>query len=596
METLQEIRNYSPNQRVFWVGAGISHPKPTNLPCGKELTEFALENTCGHDVKSTIINIWNKSNEILKQKDIQGDFSVIPRLESILDVINNFEKKAVGVDYSFMSGFKAFLEAPYNSQHASLAKLLSCGATIITPNFDLCIENAYNDLNKGTDKLSSKQYGNLVVYKSKKMPTVGEIWHYHGTVDKIQNMGATLSIVKEGLTVNVKEKLTELFYRSGAVIFLGYSLSDAFDINPFFENQPHRTFENTPAVFFQHNNLDYPLSSVEPPKRMGQLLQCFDFYQFDQGKTDDFLVELSGSLVERKGNFDWRKSFLAHANFQSKDEIEPFLICQISNLLGIQVNKLSQNIYQNALSFEKKFPNNAFHDTLAVVLRRQGKYKKEKKHHLKKHWVEHKEGDEPDSLGYYYGLGNYHEAKKYAASFEEIVAGVADLNAILPWKYYTSMAVYCRPLIISYLKKITRRRIKTKDIRIIQEYLPVLDKLGWRPLQSVIFINQLATALRFRMLFNALLYGLDDVIAQDRILYLYGEGSSIEGYVSAYRDIAIKYHLLSRLHRQGGLNKKVLDYGTCSLEIARLVGNNPGIKRAKNLLILHKLANLLGFV
>lgn len=595
IKTLQEIKTTPSSQWVFWVGAGISNPAPTNLPLGRELTEFTLENICGHDVKNAIIDIWNKTGEIFQQKGIQGDFSVIPRLESILDVVNNFETKTIGIDYSFMSGFKAFLDAPYNNLHASLAKLLSSGATIITSNFDLCIENAYGDLKKTTDELSAKNYGNLVIYKSTKIPTSGEIWHYHGTVDKVQNMGATLSIIKEGLTDEVRMKLVELFRRSRVLVFLGYSFSDAFDVNPFFESQPDRVFNNALAIFFQHNS-DYLVPpSEKTQRRIRRLLQCFGSYRFDWGETSEFLAELSGVSVKRKGNFDWKKSFLAQVKFRSKDEVKPFLICQISNLLGIQTNKLSRDVYRDALSFENSYPNDEFHDTMAVVLRRQGKYKEEKAHHLKKHRVSHTKGDEPDFLGYYYGLGMYEEAKKYSTSIEELSAGIANPNTVLSWKYYTSMSVYCRPLIMSYLKRINWGRVRTKDKQVIQEYLSVLDKLGWRPLQSVVFINQLATALRFRMIFNALLYGQDDALAQERILYLYGEGSSIEGYVSAYRDIAIKYHFLFRLHRRD-FHKKVLDYGTCSLEIARLVGDSPGIKSAQILLFLHEFASALGWI
>jgi hypothetical protein len=129
-----------------------------------------------------------------------------------------------------------------------------------------------------------------------------------------------------------------------------------------------------------------------------------------------------------------------------------------------------------------------------------------------------------------------------------------------------------------------KKHISPEDLNKILKCLPVLDLLSERPLQKVLFINQCATALRFKMLFNALAKGIDDVKSQNQTLYLYGEGSCITGYVGAFRDIAIKYHFLSRYHNKRSFSKKALLYGFGSLKIARLVGDIPGIKRMAELL------------
>ena len=384
MKSITDIKTFSPNQWIIWAGAGISKPSPTCLPLGKELTEFTLEHVCGSNEEKAIINIWNEVHNLLNQLNIQKNFYLFPRLESILDVVSEVETKAIDVNYSFMKGFQAFLEAPYNSLHISLSVLLSLGAQIITPNFDLCIEKAYNNIFKDNDKLIQKKTDELIVYKSVTKEKTGEIWHYHGAANEINTMGATLQIVKEGLHKNARDKLAELIQMAKVVIFVGYSFSDAFDINPFFTNQTNEAFSDTHAIYFQHSPDTHPSKPISTSDKIPLLLHCFKSYQFDLGKTDEFLTALSGNISACKGFFDWEKTFLKNVDFRGKDKIKPFLICKLANFLGIEINKISKKAFRNALDFFNNYPNDDFHDTMAVVLRKQGKLILERKHHFQK--------------------------------------------------------------------------------------------------------------------------------------------------------------------------------------------------------------------
>lgn len=112
--------------------------------------------------------------------------------------------------------------------------------------------------------------------------------------------------------------------------------------------------------------------------------------------------------------------------------------------------------------------------------------------------------------------------------------------------------------------------------------------LGGVPLRNVRYINQVATALRFNFLLNALLEGWRDERAVERVLWLYGEGASVAGFISTYRDIAIMHFLLYKTRRASGL-REAEDYIGRSLRLARTVGDVPSIKRGERLLSYFRL-------
>ena len=56
-----------PKDIVFIVGAGISKGYPSNIPLGKELTEYILQKSCGKSESDCIFNLWGDfSKEISK--------------------------------------------------------------------------------------------------------------------------------------------------------------------------------------------------------------------------------------------------------------------------------------------------------------------------------------------------------------------------------------------------------------------------------------------------------------------------------------------------------------------------------------------------
>ena len=584
MKTLASFKSIPVNRWVLWVGAGISFSSPSGLPGGKELTEYILENVCGKKEKNRILGIWEKIKGAFPYKNVSITVSSIPRLESILDVVADVETKITNIDYSFFGGFKSFLSAPYNEQHVCLAKLVALGATIITSNFDLCIEKAYDDFFASKHKLIQTSIGSLIVYRTQNIKTKGKIIHCHGTADDLHTMGATLQIIKNGFSPSVKRYLTKTIKHSKIIAFIGYSFSDAFDVNPYFENISENYFSHHIAVFYQHESPN-GIKITTMPNNIAQLLKCFSSQIYDTGPTDKYISELAENKFILSGDFDWRTNFQKEANLTHAKEIAPFLICKMSNFLGFGLLRISKTAYIKSLSFRRYYPNNEFHDTLTVSLRRLHIKFLEKYHNSKKEKIYYGKSEGPDLLGFYYGQGDYESALNYAASINEIVKEVSSTKKILNWRYYTSMSVYCRPIIQRNLLQLNQYSLTNDDKNKIDQYMPILDLLGNRSLQNVVSINQGATALRFRLLFSALRYGYDDLDTEKKIFYLYGESSSIEGYISAFRDIAVKNFFLYRIHKDRLSRNKSVQFAFSSLRLSFIVGHISGFIRALKLLL-----------
>ena len=569
---------------VIWVGAGVSATEPTMLPLGFPLLKFILDQICGDDVQNRIIEVWEKSNSIIKSAHGSDSISVVPRLELIIDVVMEVEKLSRNLQFSFVKGFQSFTEAPYNDRHVYLAKLLSMGATIVTTNFDDCIERAYLNEFLPTDaSFHEEELSGVMVFRSKRSE-VGEIWHIHGLATDISSLGVTVSKLKEGFQKETQRALDDLFGSKKVVVFLGYSFGDSFDVNPFLETRGDLKYQNMSAYFIQHG----VKGSIGPSVRIATLLRPFASVKVGIADTSDALAGLAGERRIIAGSFDWIQSFKKHTKMVNLNELRPFVTCMIANLIGVSINKLNPNAYKESLPLETFFPTAMFHDVMAVTLRNMGNYRLEMEHHLNKTSKLTTVGTSPpteDLLGYYYSRGNFGKARRFSQTLDEIHASAEGASTELPWRSYTSLSTYARPFINRRLINIFNRRITPKDVRLGLRLLDLAERLGEKPLSNVNRVNQLATALRFNILLKSLLYGEDDVDAEKRVLYLYGEGSSVEGFVSAYRDVSIKNVLLYRFYRDKRFLSFARIFAKQSRDLANVVGNKRSSVNAKSLLV-----------
>jgi len=254
-------------------------------------------------------------------------------------------------------------------------------------------------------------------------------------------------------------------------------------------------------------------------------------------------------------------------------------------MLGINIDKIEPFAYQNSFQIKECYESMDFHKTLAIVQRTRGDSKRERLHDTT---VKTKESD---LLGYYYSQGDYMKALEYAKSIDELISDADKINTELDWSTYTSMSAHCRPLVTKHLKS-PFSKPSQDDLEKIKRLIKLTETLGNRPLRNVRFINQIATAFRFHFILKAILDN-NDVDNEKTVLQLYGEGASIVGFVSAFRDMAIKNYFLAKHHKGKFFFRNAQKYANKSYELANLIGDHSGMKRAKQLINFFKILSPL---
>jgi hypothetical protein len=316
---------------LIWAGAGISYP---TLPLSSRLTEFVLRETCTDKVALTILSKWEIANKIARSHDYDLPFGNTPRLETILGVIEELERTCDNHDFSFIQGFGSVADAPPNDSHRALASLLRRGATIITTNFDLCIERAYRSESPGGIPLRGRWIDTAHVFESSGSSGVGRVIHLHGTASDTRRMAATIARIKPGLSPKVERLLDSTFAKHTSVHIVGYSASDWFDINPYLSSRGRDKFASTNVLFFQHDD-------AEPPPELQTLFRAFRSLDVRRGSTLAHLSELTGlKLTIDATRFAWEESFIGRVNLKQIEQLRPYLVCAIGVALGMDSDQL----------------------------------------------------------------------------------------------------------------------------------------------------------------------------------------------------------------------------------------------------------------
>jgi hypothetical protein len=566
------IHDVPPERWLLWVGAGISYPAPTSLPLGIPLTLFTLQECCGETVTTKVGQLWAEANAHIGAPDAPGPLGPVPRLESVLGDVDEVRAEFLGSGFDFLTGFRTFRGAPFNQNHLHIAELLRRGVNVVTMNFDTCIEAAYRHLTLGKDELLLGRELGTPCYSSRSDPNVGKVWHVHGTAHDVRSLGATILAVKEGLPDGFRIWLDNILSCDSLVIFLGYSASDSFDVNLYFGGKPPGQFAASTGWFVQHTGTQVPPSAALLVNPFGRKLITVQ-------ETEGVLRSLTGGGPEPlpAETFPWQEFFLSNAITTDVGRVRSYLICKLAFTLGVNVSLLSETAYDDALKHEQDFDSQDFHRTLAYVCRVQGAVRRERQHDAlsKRGGVE--------ALGYHYSKGHARRALRHAKSLGELFADARGAGAELGWGTYTSMSAHCRPLVTKYLFNPFSARVTPEDRQKIGKLLELTELLSGVTLKNVQYINQVSTALRFSFLFKALLEGIRDDPTVERVLGLYGDGASIAGFISAYRDMSIMHFFLARFHHGRDSLREALACAHKSLRLARTVGDVPSVKRASRL-------------
>lgn len=200
---------------VFFVGAGVSHNPPSNMPLWNDVYDKLL----------------NKAKKLFP--DCKEQFKLIEELKSLDDVhslLNGFEKlKNILGD----NIYSTTIRTEFRTDGKQYPKILDTIITrnikgIITTNIDCLIETAHNTLlSKGeiNDNLRIISPLDLVV-ASEILHYNNWLWKIHGTLDNPDTWIFTLSeYYSSQQETKFIESLINVFHNT-RIVFIGYSAKD----------------------------------------------------------------------------------------------------------------------------------------------------------------------------------------------------------------------------------------------------------------------------------------------------------------------------------------------------------------------------------
>ena len=225
LTTMDKLIATSKRPVAVFVGSGLSIADPTALPLANEaiVSLLNLDWVDAEEKFSYTEDLITKNTNLYKI-----------RFEHLLSTFQEWNR------HDFGTLLKQFADAEPNWYHEKIARLFSEAklSLIITTNFDSCLEKAL-EKNKILPKIIINEQ-----YISNTNPRDGvNVFKIHGSISRDEKgyhalgLGATLESIYSGLR-EWKEQLLINILDTHTVVFLGYSGSDSYDINPVLLSHP----------------------------------------------------------------------------------------------------------------------------------------------------------------------------------------------------------------------------------------------------------------------------------------------------------------------------------------------------------------------
>ena len=239
------FKDISPENVIFWTGAGISMAAPTMLPSGIILTEESMKKFMLGDTYDSIKKIFTSGNF----KNAFGYQKMDPRLELII-------QDAYGVLGFKTFDYFSFMNIPHeylNRYHIFFASHILVGGTHFTMNFDDGIE-------KGMTKIDENLNPQIHViddpdlFNQKKIDFARKLIKLHGSITKKESyyrkLGLILNNIASGFDKAHSKKILKIIKNSKILCFIGYGGVDSFDVTPFFKKWIIKTELNELVVLW----------------------------------------------------------------------------------------------------------------------------------------------------------------------------------------------------------------------------------------------------------------------------------------------------------------------------------------------------------
>ena len=491
----------------MWLGAGISFNNPTRLPLGDELTAFTVKQIFFN--ADILFDIWTKITKIINIKTIQTKY---PRLESILASCAFIEKN-IDDKSTFLSGFKAFNEMLFNTTHFLVASMVKYGANVMTANFDLCVENAYEYYFQ--EKLVKKQLTDGSIFYE--TLNGSKIVHFHGTTDRLFDMKMTLDNLMSGLPGTIMD-LFNIYLETGKLnIFLGYSFSDEYDVNPILKKYYQSHITGAFNIVCHHDkmneNLEKKVKNIFKNENILNIsantedfMKCIFAYY---GRTD----RIKCNIPNVKKN--WSVEFLKYTNIT--DNLRFFISVDILNKIKIDIKKIEPN-------FEKILRDNIHH----INWECQNIINYELCTISKQYYLNNKKTVKDNKS---FIIRNYSFEKSQKRN-----VGILQLDEIMHHLDNGLIVTYEETVAISYYHKeilsaILRRETINKVF--FMKFIDVLKKLRNVELKFIPGMVVYASALRYSIIIDALTGGFYEKNFIEALSIYYDFGN-IEGIISTY--------------------------------------------------------------
>ncbi len=306
---LRKLIKEDPNNILFLCGAGISLDAPTSLPTVNRFICDILKESGIPDI--TIDKVYERFDKINY------------RFESLVDEI----RKMCDVDLLLT---KLFDSPSFNKIHHFLSVMLKNGASIVTTNFDNCIENAcfFENLNlfnrlvyTGVDlDAEEKPLSSVLVKIHGSQPIEGEI--ASELVVTIKALAKTEKAFKA--FPNWREYLLKLISNK-TVVVMGYSCSDDFDVVPLLaESDPKKII----WLNFDSSNSFPVFTDNITNTKISELSKVVPVLYFN-GLLVPFLIELSKkyTLCLREGEKKHQFTVEEYVSQLYKTQVDKYILC-----------------------------------------------------------------------------------------------------------------------------------------------------------------------------------------------------------------------------------------------------------------------------
>lgn len=530
----------------IWAGAGISMDSPTGLPSGPQLMDFVCDQVLMY--KFEIMNLWREVNEIIGDDPRCVKY---PRMELLLSSVAFVERYLV--DGKFMRGFEVFNEMKFNYNHILLASLLHGGATIFTANFDMCIEKAYEYLYHENLIGKGKKEKKEIIYKTKEG---AEIIHFHGTSISGRAMGNTLENITKITEKAIFKRIIDSFKAGRENVFVGYSLSDLYDINSIIRRIYENSFDCTDKNYVcNHEGYDNALTVKAESLFRGKVEALNEnTTEYLKKVCLDFMDNvLPDTISKDEISVAWREHFCRRISITK--ELQVMCTIDFLNKLNIAVDKVNIKLFDEYEAIREKITS----DKRIII-----------EYHLAANSEHYFHSHEYSRVDEYHKKALLDRNTLFADDLYNLEKDIADSKLSLKEAVQCSFWSHKQGRLMSNYMKLLKHSIVSNDkeyknIDEIKEILKIVDHIDAGDSISLVL---LAALLRYRMVIEIVLNHQETSFYKEAMDMYYDIGT-LEGVISTYIDKAVAEYS----YRQKTLSCKYMPELEKAIKISQVIGS-----------------------